>query len=372
MVVDEARQQVAQLHEEALARDIGVGIHVEGRGEAIVEVEEQAHLGVVERRGRGDGDGLASRGEHGPAVGAALRDPKRFARAKAQQHGLVVETASRPLRKPEARLGHGLGRGGRHGRHVARGVRLGASARGRSTNHSRGRPIFLLRSRLSVRPRIYLRDHSRGCPRGCLSLRGRTLPVVEVAVLQTHEPHVRVVVGRLQPMGAVAVGPRGEAAPGGDPWVQPSLLEEKLAGGVAEPRVLEEAGVAGRVEGFVSFFPGPRAGDGQGVDRHAPVQPSAGLGKGHSQPPHHEVDRAALRPTGEATEGVAPRVERQARAMVVVEGAKALVAHHVEPHPLRHLLYGQVAEPLDDQSVEHGRRFLREVVAPVRYSCVLV
>lgn len=43
MVVDEARQQVAQLQEEALARGIGVGIHVEGRGEAIVEVEEQSH-----------------------------------------------------------------------------------------------------------------------------------------------------------------------------------------------------------------------------------------------------------------------------------------------------------------------------------------
>lgn len=299
---------------------------MEGRGEAIVEVEEQAHLVVVERRGRGDGDGLAPRGEHRPAVGAALRDPKRFARAKAQQHGLVVESASRPLRKSEARLGHGLGRGG----------------------HSRGRPI------------------------GRLSLRGRAFLVVEVAVLQSHEPHVRVVVGRLQPMGAVAVGPRGEAAPGDDPWVQPSLLEEKLAGGVAEPRVLEEAGVAGRVEGFVSFFPGPRAREGQRVDPHASVQPSAGLGEGHPQPPHHEVDRAAPRPAGEATEGVAARVERQARAMVVVEGAEALVALDAEPHPLRHLLYGQVAEPLEGQSVEHGRRFLREAGMPVRYSSVLL
>lgn len=315
MVVDEARQQVAQLQEEVLARGIGVGIHVEGRGEAIVEVEEQAHLVVVERRGRGDGDGLVPRGEHGPAVGAPLRDVERFARVKAQQHGLVVEAASRPLRKSEARLGHGLGRGG---------------------------------------------------------LRGRAFLVVEVAVLQSHEPHVRVVVGRLQPMGAVAVGPRGEAAPGDDPWVQPSLLEEKLAGGVAEPRVLEEAGVAGRVEGFVSFLPGPRAREGQRVDPHASVQPSAGLGKGHPQPPHHEVDRAAPRPAGEATEGVAARVERQARAMVVVEGAEALVALDVEPHPLRHLLYGQVAEPLEGQSVEHGRRFLHEAGMPVRYSCVLV
>lgn len=339
MVVDEARQQVAQLQEEALARGIGVGIHVEGRGEAIVEVEEQSHLGVVERRGRGDGDGLAPRGEHRPAVGAALRDPKRFARAKAQQHGLVVESASRPLRKSEARLGHGLGRGGR----------------------SRTRPI------------VRLRDHSRTRPIFRLSLRGRAFPVVEVAVLQSYEPHVGVVIGRLQPMGAVAVGPRGEAAPGDDPWVQPSLLEEKLAGGVAEPRVLEEAGVAGRVEGFVSFLPGPRAREGQRVDPHASVQPSAGLGKGHPQPPHHEVDRAAPRPAGEATEGVAARVERQARAMVVVEGAEALVALDVEPHPLRHLLYGQVAEPLEGQSVEHGlRRFLREAGMPVRYSCVLV
>lgn len=321
MVVDEARQQVAQLQEEAVARGVGVGIHVEGRGEAIVEVDEQAHLGVVERRGRGDGDGLVPRGEHRPAVGAALRDPERFARAKAQQHGLVVETASRTLRKSEARLDHGLG---------------------------------------------------RGRPSGRLSLRGRAFLVVEVAVLQSHEPHVRVVVGRLQPMGAVAVGPRGEAAPGDDPWVQPSLLEEKLAGGVAEPRVLEEAGVAGRVEGFVSFLPGPWAREGQRVDPHASVQPLAGLGKGHPQPPHHEVDRAAPRPAGEATEGVAARVQRQARAMVVVEGAEALVALDVEPHPLRHLLYGQVAEPLEGQSVEHGRRFLHEAVAPVRYSSVLL
>ena len=338
MVVDEARQQVAQLQEEALARGIGVGIHVERRGEAIVEVEEQSHLGVVERRGRGDGDGLVPRGEHRPAVGAALRDPERFARAKAQQHGLVVETASRPLRKSEARLGHGLGRGGR----------------------SRTRPI------------VRLRDHSRGRSIFRLSLRGRAFPVVEVAVLQSHEPHVGVVVGRLQPMGAVAVGPRGEAAPGDDPWVQPSLLEEKLAGGVAEPRVLEEAGVAGRVEGFVSFLPGPWAREGQRVDPHASVQPSAGLGEGHPQPPHHEVDRAAPRPAGEAAEGVAARVERQARAMVVVEGAEALVALDVEPHPLRHLLYGQVAEPLEGQSVEHGLRFLREAGMPVRYSSVLL
>lgn len=173
-------------------------------------------------------------------------------------------------------------------------------------------------------------------------------------------------------MGAVAVGPRGEAAPGDDPWVQPSLLEEKLAGGGAEPRVLEEAGVAGRVEGFVSFLPGPRAREGQRVDPHASVQPSAGLGEGHPQPPHHEVDGSALRPAGEAAEGVAARVERQARAMVVVEGAEALVALDAEPHPLRHLLYGQVAEPLEGQSVEHGRRFLREAGMPVRYSCVLV
>lgn len=38
MVVGEARQQIAQLQEEALAWGVGVGVHVEGRREPIVEV----------------------------------------------------------------------------------------------------------------------------------------------------------------------------------------------------------------------------------------------------------------------------------------------------------------------------------------------
>ena len=72
MVVDEARQQVAQLQEEALARDVGVGIHVEGRGEAIVEVEERSFADVAERlQRRLSGDRRAAARTQGPEL---LRD----------------------------------------------------------------------------------------------------------------------------------------------------------------------------------------------------------------------------------------------------------------------------------------------------------
>ena len=311
MVVNEARQQVAQLQEEALARDVGVGIHVEGRGEAIVEVEEQAYLVVVERRGRGNGDGLVPRGEHRPAVGAALRDPKRFARAKAQQHGLVVETASRPLRKPEARLGHGLGRGGR----------------------SRTRPI------------VRLRDHSRDRSIFRLSLRGRAFPVVEVAVLQSYEPHVGVVVGRLQPMGAVAVGPRRESAPSHYHRTESALHEEKPFRLVAQPRMLEMACVAQGVEWSLT------CGDGVRLrlalvhyDAGVVCQPSAGVGKILVHTVHHEVYRSAVCVAGKAAVCVGARVECQTGVVVVVEGTEALVADHADSEALCHCLYGQLAE----------------------------
>lgn len=49
----------------------------------------------------------------------------------------------------------------------------------------------------------------------------------------------------------------------------------------------------------------------------------------------------APRPAGEAAEGVAARVERQARAMVVVEGAEALVTRDAQPQALGHSLDGE-------------------------------
>ena len=62
---------------------------------------------------------------------------------------------------------------------------------------------------------------------------------------------VGVEVGDLQPGDAVLVCPRGEAAPADDTGVEAALGEEEVAGFGADVGVLEEAGVAGGVEGLM-------------------------------------------------------------------------------------------------------------------------
>ncbi|EJW94897.1 hypothetical protein EVA_16995 [gut metagenome] len=138
--------------------------------------------------------------------------------------------------------------------------------------------------------------------------------------------------------------------------------------------MLEAPGVALRVEGAGRALGArPPWRGGEGADGLGVHQPLAGLGEAHPEPPHHEVDRSAPRPAGEAAEGVGARVERQARVVVVVEGAEALVALDAEPHPLRHLLDGQVAEPLEGEGVDHrAGRCWRVEGSSARYSGVLV
>ena len=77
--------------------------------------------------------------------------------------------------------------------------------------------------------------------------------VVEVAILDADEVAALVEEWRLQPMCALAVGPRGEAAPSYYARVEPSLVEEERACLVAQPRMLEVAGVARRVKGVLNF-----------------------------------------------------------------------------------------------------------------------
>ena len=52
----------------------------------------------------------------------------------------------------------------------------------------------------------------------------------EVAVLDADEVAVGVVVGDLEPVGALAVAPGGEAAPADDAWVEAAGVEEEVAG----------------------------------------------------------------------------------------------------------------------------------------------
>ena len=69
-------------------------------------------------------------------------------------------------------------------------------------------------------------------------------------------------------------------------------------------------------------------------------QPPAGVGKRHVEVSHDEVYRASPGVAHEAAEGVARGAEAQARVVVVVKRAQALVAHHTQPEPFGHRLYG--------------------------------
>ena len=65
----------------------------------------------------------------------------------------------------------------------------------------------------------------------------------ETPVLDAYEGAIRIVLRDLEPGGAVAVGPRGEATPADNGRVELAFLEEEDAGGHIQIRVFEEFGV---------------------------------------------------------------------------------------------------------------------------------
>ena len=76
----------------------------------------------------------------------------------------------------------------------------------------------------------------------------------EVAVLDADEVAVGVVVGDLEPVGALAVAPGGEAAPADDARVEAALVEEETACFGGEVGAVEVLLVAGGVEGELGFM----------------------------------------------------------------------------------------------------------------------
>lgn len=275
LVVNEPGQHVAQLHEEAFARSIAVGKHVER--DRFLPAERAQRLPVLlrEQRGRRDGDGLTPRREHRPTVAATLRDEKLVARLQAVDYGQVVDAAPRPSRESEA------------------------------GNISR-------------------------------------LAVVEVPVLHPYEVALAVVVGRGEPVDALAVGPGGESAPSRHPRVDASLVEEEAPCRPVEPWVLEEPPVSRGIEGALAFslrlcrrFP-LREDDAVGVGK-----PLARLRKVEPEVSHHEVDGThALLHAHEASAGVPPGVVDEAGVMIVVERAEALVPRHAQSYSLGDPLNG--------------------------------
>ena len=66
----------------------------------------------------------------------------------------------------------------------------------------------------------------------------------QVTPLDSRQVAVGIVVGRLEPVVAVAILPGGDAAPADDAWVEPSLIKEEPAGGRREIRMLKVTQVA--------------------------------------------------------------------------------------------------------------------------------
>ena len=197
------------------------------------------------------------------------------------------------------------------------------------------------------------------------------LLIIQVAVLDANQFARGVEEWRLQPMCALAVGPRSQSAPSYYAWVESTLLEEKLFCFVAQPRMLKMACVALGIERllwhvgrwrsrFVLFY--------YYVGRIG--QPSARVGEVLMQMAHHEVDSAAMCIASKAAIGVGASVVGQACVMIIMEGAKALVTGDAESESLGDPLYWKVAELLYCGFIEHSYLFLVILsdVAPCRYS----
>lgn len=171
--------------------------------------------------------------------------------------------------------------------------------------------------------------------------------VIEVAILYSDEFSALVEEGRLEPMDALAVRPRCEAAPSYYAWVESSLFEEKPFRFIAQPRMFKMACVACCVEGlgwhvgrrrlrFVLFY----------YYVCGVCQPSASIGKVLAQTIHHEVDSATVCVASEAAVGVGTNVECQTGVMVVVERTEALVTRDAESEAFSNCLNGQLTELL--------------------------
>ena len=89
-------READELEVEALAGDVGIGVHVEAQGGGLGGGECLQGLFVVagEEGGRGDGNGFPAGGEHGDAVGDAFGNPEVFAGTEPGKDGEVEDAAT--------------------------------------------------------------------------------------------------------------------------------------------------------------------------------------------------------------------------------------------------------------------------------------
>ena len=102
-MVNQTGQNLLQLEEQAFAGLVAVGVHVECQRQRGRQFSQLFLILGREQRGRGDGDGLMTGGEHGPAVGAAFGNVELVAWAQQIQNGQIVDAALRPAGESEPR-----------------------------------------------------------------------------------------------------------------------------------------------------------------------------------------------------------------------------------------------------------------------------
>ena len=167
---------------------------------------------------------------------------------------------------------------------------------------------------------------------------------VQVPPLDSNKIAVGIVVGRLEPVVAVAVLPGGDAAPADDAGIEVALVKEEPAGFPGKVRTLEVAQVARGIEAVGLLLHGLRVGILGEDDVGIVGEPAAGIEEVLVQVVHHQVYRAAVGIAHVALVGVLAHVEVQAGVPVVVEGTEGHVAHGMEPEPSGNSLDGECTE----------------------------
>ena len=115
-------------------------------------------------------------------------------------------------------------------------------------------------------------------------------PLYQVAILNTHQLAITIVIRCLQPRHALLILPRSEPAPANNPWVNSALIKQKLPSLWQKPRTLEEPLESCRIKRLlhlISLSGLPLIKD----DVMLIGQPTAGLLKVLAEMPHHQVNR---------------------------------------------------------------------------------
>ena len=274
---------------EALAGDVGIGVHVEAQGGGQGGGVCLQGLFVVagEEGGRGDGNGFPAGGEHGDAVGDAFGNPEVFAGTETGEDGEVVDAATAATGEAEAG------------------------------------------------------DVSRGTEVAALDTEEMA---VDVAV--GYEQGGGIEVGTAITPAGRGLTDAADAQPTDYSGAEPALGKEEVTGGLVELGVLDQVAEPfhiGTGNGLELGGSGPCFGR---KDVVLVGQPLAGFEEGFVEHLHGEVDDASVGFAHKAVVGVGPGIEGEAGVAVVVKGTEGLVLLYREAQAMGGRFDGDVSDGL--------------------------